>query len=139
MLIEVQFPGGLRVDARIAGHTVRTDQREKHGGTGTASPPFDLFLASIATCMGLYALRFCQQRDIDTEDLQLTLETEKDPESGMISKIRSRLQLPSDFPAKYVPAIERAMDQCAVKKHMMNPPQFETRSEIAGSSAESTA
>ena len=137
MLIDVTFPGGLQVDAQIAGHTVRSDQREKHGGAGTAPPPFDLFLASIATCMGLYALRFCQQREIDTAGLHLTLETEKDPETKMISTIRTRLTLPAGFPEKYVRAIERSMNQCAVKRHMMQPPRFETESEILAGSNES--
>jgi putative redox protein len=139
MLIDVTFPGGLRVDAHIAGHTVPTDQREKHGGTDTASPPFDLFLASIATCMGFYALRFCQQRQIDTSELQLTLETEKSPETEMVSVIRSRLRLPAEFPAKYLPAIERSLDQCAVKKHLFDPPRFEILSEIADSLADSSS
>ena len=130
MLIDVTFPGGLKVDAHIAGHIVHSDQREQHGGGGTASPPFDLFLASIATCMGFYALRFCQQRGIDSTGLKLSLETEKDPETKMISVIRTSLQLPAGFPPKYVRAVERSMDQCAVKKHMMEPPQFVTETEI---------
>lgn len=130
MLIDVTFPGGLKVDAHIAGHTVHSDQREKHGGDGDAPPPFDLFLAAIANCMGFYALRFCQQREIDTTGLKLTLETEKDPETGMITTIRSRLTLPAGFPPKYVRAVERSIDQCSVKKHMVQPPRFETETEV---------
>ena len=136
MLIDVTFPGGLRIDAHLAGHTVNSDQREMHGGDGSASPPFDLFLASIATCMGLYALRFCQQREIDTTSLGLSLETEKDPDTKMISVIRTQLRLPAGFPPKYVRAVERSMDQCAVKKHMMEPPRFETEAEILESASE---
>lgn len=130
MLIDITFPGGLKVDAHLAGHWVHTDQRKQHGGDDTASPPFDLFLASIATCMGFYALRFCQQRDIDSTGLRLTLETEKNPETKMISVIRTHLQLPEGFPPKYVRAVERSMDQCTVKKHMLEPPRFETETEI---------
>jgi putative redox protein len=133
MLIDVTFPGGLKVDTQIAGHIVQSDQREKHGGDGAAPPPFDLFLASIANCMGFYALRFCQQREIDTSGLKLTMETEKDPETNMISAIHTNLTLPADFPEKYVRAIERSMDQCAVKKHMMHPPRFATETRILGS------
>ena len=58
----MSFPGGRAVDARIGEHLVRTDQPEKYGGGGAAPPPFDLFLASIGTCAGFYALRFCQKR-----------------------------------------------------------------------------
>ena len=55
MHIDVTFPGGLAVDAHLLGFTVRTDQPVKHGGSGTQPAPFDLFLASIATCMGIAA------------------------------------------------------------------------------------
>src|SRR5690349_20277187 len=47
---EVSFPGGVRVDATYRGHVVHTDQPSPLG-TNTAMSPFDLFLASIATCM----------------------------------------------------------------------------------------
>jgi ribosomal protein S12 methylthiotransferase accessory factor len=36
------------------------------------------------------------------------------------------LTLPSDFPEKYIPAITKAMDLCYVKKHLHEPPEFET-------------
>ena len=50
----VTFPGGKRVDAEYGGFTVRTDQPPQSGGEGSAPQPFDLFLASIATCAGIY-------------------------------------------------------------------------------------
>lgn len=130
MHIDVTFPGGLAVDAHLLGHTIRTDQPAKHGGSGTLPAPFDLFLASIATCMGIYALRFCQLREIDTADLSLALETERDPESKHIHLVRVELRLPEGFPPKYLPAVERALDQCAVKRHMVNPPEFQLQAEI---------
>ena len=55
----------------------------------------------------------------------MTLDTEKDPETRMISKITMDLTLPENFPEKYEKAIKRSIDLCAVKKHMFNPPEFE--------------
>ena len=130
MQIDVTFPGGLEVEAHLPEHTVRTDQPVKSGGSGTLPAPFDLFLASIATCMGIYALRFCQLRKIDTEGLSLVMNTERDPESKQIHLIRVELRLPSGFPSKYLPAVERALDQCAVKRHMVNPPEFQLHAEV---------
>jgi ribosomal protein S12 methylthiotransferase accessory factor len=122
--IAVSFPGGVAVDAHVGGHVVHTDQPAPHGG-GTASAPFDLFLASIATCMGFYALRFCQERGIATEGLGLSLETVRDAEKKRLATIKVALTLPPGFPEKYTGAIQRAVDQCAVKKHMVEPPAFE--------------
>jgi len=124
-LIEVKFPGGVRVDAHMKGHVIGTDQPTYAGGDGSAPAPFDLFLASIATCAGIYALGFCQNKGISTEGLRLTMDVEKDPETKMIGKVNLNLTLPEGFPEKYKAAIMRSMDLCAVKKHMFNPPEFE--------------
>ena len=123
--ITISFPGGVIVDATYKGHTVRTDQPVKSGGTDTALSPFDLFFASIATCMGFYALRFCQERNIATDGLGLTLEPVRDEAAKRTALVRIQLQLPGGFPEKYKAAIERAVDQCAVKKHVLEPPRFE--------------
>jgi ribosomal protein S12 methylthiotransferase accessory factor len=120
---DVSFPGGVAVEASAKGHTVRTDQPAPLGA-GSAPSPFDLFIASIATCMGFYALRFCQERGIPTEGLGLSLEAVRDPERKRLSSIDVALTLPPGFPEKYRGAIGRAVDQCAVKKHMIEPPAF---------------
>ena len=123
--LTISFPGGVAVDATYKGHTIRTDQPVDAGGQDSAMPPFDLFLASIATCMGFYALRFCQQRSLPTEGLGLTLDPIRDEEGKRVSVVRVSLELPVGFPEKYRAAIERAVDHCAVKKHILEPPQFE--------------
>ena len=124
MNIAVSFPGGVAVEAALKGHTVRTDQPAPLGADSAPSP-FDLFLASIATCMGYYALRFCQERGIATDGLGLSLETVRDEERKRLATIKVALAVPSAFPERYREAIRRAVDQCAVKKHMVEPPTFE--------------
>jgi putative redox protein len=56
----VTFPGGKRVDAQYKGFTIRTDQSLLDGGDASASAPFNLFLASIATCAGINVLEFAE-------------------------------------------------------------------------------
>jgi len=126
MLMEVTFPGGAAVDAHYKGHTIHTDQPEKAGGKNTGPAPFDLFLASIATCGGLYAARFCEERGIATDGLGFTLEPVRDPQTPRIASVRLRLRLPEGFPERYRKAIVRAIDQCAVKRHLVEPPTVET-------------
>ncbi|HUM02132.1 MAG TPA: OsmC family protein [Thermoanaerobaculia bacterium] len=123
--MEITFPGGVAVEARLEGTTIRTDQPKDHGGGGTAPAPFDLFLASIGTCAGYYALRFCQERQIPSDGLGLSMSWERSPETKLIDRIRIDMALPPDFPEKYRSAIVRAADQCAVKKHLVNGPAIE--------------
>ena len=128
-LIEVTFPGGTKVDANMKNHVIRTDQPVYAGGENSAPAPFELFLASIATCAGIFALSFCQNKGIDTEGMSLSMDVEKNPETKMIEKMKLDLKLPPEFPEKYKAAIIRSMDLCTVKKHMMDPPAFELTAE----------
>lgn len=124
MDMTITFPAGAAVDAHFGGFTVHTDQGVQSGGGGTAPEPFDLFLASLGTCAGLYALRFCQQRGIETMGLGLALTTERGLEAGRLAAVRIEIQLPPGFPEKYEDAIVRAADQCTVKRHILAPPAF---------------
>ena len=127
MSMEITFPGGLAVAAHYKGFTITTDQPVTVGGAGSALAPFDLFLASIGTCAGFYALRFCQQRGINTDGLSLELATEN--EAGRVSAVRLEVLLPEGFPEKYRDAIVRAVDHCTVKRHILEPPRFEVVAE----------
>jgi uncharacterized OsmC-like protein len=122
--IEVSFPGGKRVDARVGNFLIQTDQSEKAGGTATAPEPFSLFLASIATCAGIFAVNFCQARDIDTSELGLRMECVWDPVRKLYTEIRLHLTLPPQFPEKYRDGIVRAIELCAVKRHIHEAPNF---------------
>jgi len=124
MKIPVHFPGGLCVSAKLGRHVVTTDQPEKAGGGDSAPAPFELFLASLATCAGIYALRFCQAREIPTRGLGIELET-VEAERRKVTGVRITVRPPEGFPDHYRPALERAVDQCAVKRHLLDPPDFE--------------
>ncbi len=131
MDIDVRFPGGVAVEADFNGFTVRTDQPADSGGEGSAPSPFALYLASLATCAGFYALRFCQERGLATQGLGLTLGVERDEESRLPSLVRMKIALPHGFPEKYRRAIIRATDQCAVKRSLQAPPRFEVEAELS--------
>lgn len=127
MEIKITFPGREKVNAEINGRIIATDQPIADGGEGSAPTPFDHFLASLGTCAGIYVLRFCQHRQIATEGLALTQRMEfATSEDGKkrLSSIALDIDLPPDFPAKYRNAVVKAAGLCAVKKAMMDPPEF---------------
>jgi putative redox protein len=125
-MFEVTFPGGLAVDATVGNHTIHTDQPAVVGGGDTAPAPFELFLASLATCAGFYALRFCQERGIATEGLGVSLTTERDAANPKrIGAIHINVKTPPAFPEKYREAMVRAVDHCAVKRAIIDRPEFE--------------
>jgi ribosomal protein S12 methylthiotransferase accessory factor len=127
MDMTVTFPGGARVDAQFGSHTIKTDQPVRSGGDDSAPAPFTLFLASIATCAGIYVLGFCKQRGLPTDGVRLVQRLEVDPRTGMVAKVGLDIEVPPAFPEKYREALVRAASQCAVKQHLENPPAFDVR------------
>jgi len=124
MSMQITFPGGMAVDASYRGHTIHTDQPRAAGGEGSGPTPFDLFLVSIGTCAGYYALRFCRERGLDTTGLGLSLETEWDEGREHLAAVRIEIELPPAFPVKYRAAVVRAAEQCKVKRQLQAPPRF---------------
>jgi ribosomal protein S12 methylthiotransferase accessory factor len=122
--IEVSFPGRKKIDAKVGDFVVHTDQSLANGGGETAPEPFQLFLASIATCAGIYALEFCRAREIPSEGMALTMSCEWDEKQQGIKKMHIDLKVPPGFPDRYKKAVTRVMDLCSVKKHIIHPPEF---------------
>jgi putative redox protein len=129
MDIRVSFSGGKRVDAQLGDRVIHTDQSPEHGGDGSAPEPFQLFLASLATCAGVYVLGFCQVRNIPTDGIGLVQHHDFDA-TGRLSGVRIEISVPPEFPAKYVVALERVAAKCAVKRVMENPPEFVVRTTV---------
>lgn len=123
--MEITFEGGKIVTAHTRDHSIRTDQPLDNGGANAAPSPFELFLASIGTCTGVYVKSFCDNRHIPAENIRLIQKMEYSQETGLPVKITIEIQLPPDFPEKYRESVIHVAELCKVKKSIINPPVFE--------------
>ena len=130
MDIITSFVGGKKINAEYKGFTIETDQSKINGGEESAPAPYDLFLTSLATCGAVYALVFCQRRDIPLDNIRLVQKMERDPKTHKITKISLNVEIPPDFPEKYIKPLLNSVDLCAVKKAILDPPEFETNAVI---------
>ncbi|MCE1254664.1 MAG: OsmC family protein [Anaerolineae bacterium] len=125
----IDFPGGSRVDAHFGPYTVKTDQPGM-SGPGSAPTPFAVFLSSIGTCAGIFVLGFCQQRGLPTEGIRIIQRAHTDPATHMVGNIDLEIQVPPTFPERYREALVRSAELCAVKRHLENPPTFNTYTQV---------
>lgn len=132
MEMKITFPGGMKVNAELNGRVISTDQPVGDGGEGSAPTPYDYFLASVGTCAGVYVLSFCRQRRIATEGMSLTQRVEFVTDDGKrrLARVAIEITLPPGFPEKYRNAVVKAAELCAVKKAIMNPPEFEVTARL---------
>ena len=125
MDMRITFPGGRRVNAEFNGFAFPTDQPRNAGGDQSAPAPFELFLASLGTCAGIYVLDFLRRRNLNTTGLELRQRHEWNPATGRLDRVHLTIHLPEDFPARYHKAVVNAAGLCAVKKHLETPPEFQ--------------
>jgi putative redox protein len=123
-MMEITFDGGKVVTAHSHGHLIKTDQPVANGGENSAPSPFELYLASIGTCAGIYVKSFCENRKIPTDKIKIIQNNEYNKESGLPVNITLDIQLPADFPERYKAAVISAAALCKVKKSIASPPVF---------------
>ena len=123
--MEITFDGGKIITAHTHGHSIKTDQPVDNGGTNTAPAPFDIFLASIGTCAGIYVKSFCDNRNIPTEGIKIIQTQEWNQETGLPTAVKIDIKVPEGFPEKYKASLIHVAELCKVKKSIANPPVFE--------------
>lgn len=121
--IIITLPHQRRVDAQVGTHVVHTDQPLDNGGEDVAPSPYEMFLASLGTCAGIFVQGFCAKRGLSTEGIKL-IERPSYGADGILQNVDIELQLPPSFPEKYRDAVVRVAAECSVKKAIAAQPHF---------------
>lgn len=125
MEMKISFPKNQQVKVSFDGYEITTDQQVEYGGDGEFPEPYKLFLASVATCGGYYLLKFCEARKIDHQKIKMKMVYSwEDKEKGS-PLFEIRIKVPEDFDEKYNTPLQKAVEQCAVKRAIMSNPIFQ--------------
>jgi len=69
---------------------------------------------------------------LSTQNLKIFQNVEYNPDTQMVSNINIEIEVPSDFPEKYISSLINVANLCKVKKHLLNPPQIEVIAKQSG-------
>lgn len=130
MSIRVFFAGNKKVYADLGNFIVETDQPIAGGGEDTAPAPFELFLASLATCAGIYVKGYCDSRKLNAENIELIQNVEFDQATKLPKNITIEILVPEDFPKEHYDSIIKVASYCKVKKTISAQPNFEVVTKI---------
>lgn len=134
----ITLDGRRRITAHIGGHQIRTDQPVSNGGEDSAPSPFDVFLASLGTCAGIFVQGFCATRGIDTSGIRIHEWPLYDAQ-GTLKSVELAIDLPGGFPQRYREPLLRVIEQCSVKRAIAAKPEFLVRISATPEAAAVTA
>ena len=121
--VTVAHEHGDRFSIGIRGHVLHVDQPESDGGTDTAPTPTELFVASLASCVALYARRYLQRHDLPEDGLAVTAHAEFGAKPARVATITVSLTLPEQVPQDKRAALLAVASHCTVHNTLENPPQ----------------
>ncbi len=115
---KVTFPGNKKIDVAFNKFIIKTDQAKESGGDESAPEPFDVFIASIGTCAGIYAKSFCDVRKLSTDNMHIFIDVLFVEGQKLMEQVTITLHVNQGFPEKYIKPIIKSMNGCAVKNQL---------------------
>jgi putative redox protein len=94
MTLHVAFHSGTRYDITSGHHKVVTDQPTADGGQDAGMSPVELFVGSLASCVGYFVGRFCERHNIPGEGLAVDAEWEMAENPHRVGQITLAIHLP---------------------------------------------
>ncbi len=124
MKLEVNLQEGFLFKAICGGHEVFTDQHAAEGGTDRAMTPAELFIASLGTCIGVYAVRFCKRHNLPTEGMKVFLDWSNAKDPVRIGTIKAEIRYPHDIPETEKKGLLRMAEACFVHETILHKPEI---------------
>lgn len=121
--VEVTFTGGESYRITARGHEFGVDQPLDAGGNDIDPTPVELFVASLAACVGFYAGRYLARHDVPRDGLRVETEFEMaDDRPARVASVRMRLTVPPGLTQARTKALLAVVDHCTVHNTLRQPP-----------------
>ena len=122
--LSVAHQAGDRFQLQVRGHRLTCDQPPADGGTDQGPTPTELFVASLAACVGFYARRFLARHDLEGAGLRVEGAFTMSPDRpARVAAITLRLLLPQPLEEHRRQALLAVVDHCTVHNSLRTPPQ----------------
>src|SRR5512142_1534863 len=122
MKLQVAFHGGTRYDITSGKHRVVTDQPVEEGGQGAGMSPVELFVGSVASCVGYFVGRFCTRHDIPREGLTVEAEWTMAEGPHRVGQITLVIHLPPRLTPEQKEKLLKVAHGCTVHQSIAAPP-----------------
>ncbi len=122
--MEVNLEQGFFFKAVCGGHEIFTDQHEAEGGTDKAMTPAEIFVASLGTCIGVYAVRFCLRHNLPTDGLTVGLDWTVVKDPWRIGSIKAEIRYPHNISETEKKGLLRMAEACFVHESIVHPPEM---------------
>jgi putative redox protein len=121
--VDVLYAARDRFVISIRGHHVVVDQPQEAGGDDLGPTPTELFVASLAACVGFYAERFLRRHRVVPDGLKVKAEFETAfSPPHRVSSVELRVEVPAELSDRRRAALLALVRHCTVHNSLASPP-----------------
>jgi uncharacterized OsmC-like protein len=122
--LSVTHQNNDRFQLRVRGHRLLCDQPLADGGDDQGPTPTELFVASLAACVGFYARRFLARHHLEAAGLRVEAVYTMSPDRpARVDTITLRLLVPGPLEPNRRRALLAVVDHCTVHNSLRTPPE----------------
>lgn len=121
MKLSVAYQGGARYDILSDRHRVVTDQPVEDGGADAGMSPVELFVGSVASCVGYFVGQFCARHDISREGLKVEAEWTITEAPHRVGQIQLAIRLPHRVTPELRERLLKVAHGCTVHQSIVVP------------------
>lgn len=123
MRLSVAYHGGARYDITSGKHRIVTDQPVVDGGQDAGMSPVELFVGSIAGCVGFFVGRFCARHEIPREGLTVDAEWAMAEGPHRVGQISLAIHLPHRLTPELKEKLLKVAQGCTVHQSIVAAPK----------------
>ena len=127
MKLRVAYCGGTRYDMTSGKHRIVTDQPAEDGGQDAGMSPVELFVGSIASCVGYFVGRFCARHDIPHEGLAVDAEWTIAERPHRVGEVALVIHLPHQLSEDQMVRLLKVAHGCTVHQSTVVPAKVAIR------------
>ena len=120
----IEFQGKSKFKVKMREFSLLVDLPEAMGGDNTGPTPAELFVTSLGSCMGVFAVRYLNTAGLSAEGLTITLDSEMSEDHSRIKKIMAFVMAPKAVLGARKKALQIACEKCIVHNTLLNPPEI---------------
>jgi putative redox protein len=122
MKLTVSYQHRTRYDIVSGRHRIVTDQSVEDGGQDEGLSPVELFVGSLASCIGYFVGQFCARHDIPREGLSVNAEWTMAENPHRVGHIDLAIHLPQNLRPELTERLLKVAHGCTVHQSLMVTP-----------------
>jgi uncharacterized OsmC-like protein len=127
----IRWVSGVQLEVDVRRHRLLVDQPVEEGGRDEGMTPIELLIASLGSCIGYFAVRFCQRHALATGGLRVDVTWDYAERPHRVGSMTAHVHLPLALEPATRERLQQVLEGCTVHRSFEIAPKISVRIEAA--------